>query len=255
MLILRLRTPWSRSTNRWKIPHQRHCVWVDFSLFPLHSSGMGRGHRVLSTVHAELPTPWSLDLAEFGDYVIVRRQLSANTQRSYLADAHGLIDFLLRVTQPGVERTTITEANWNLITLPLLRKWLSRDVTRGVSSATIARHIASIRALCGWAVRTGRMATDPSTRLQTPPVKKQLPQVVHHQQMDKVLADLAAAAEEGNPVAVRDWLIIELLYDTGIRVSELVNLDLSAIDQERRVIRVIGKGNKERIVPYGLPAQ
>jgi len=65
----------------------------------------------------------------------------------------------------------------------------------------------------------------------------------------------AAAAEEGNPVAIRDWLIIELLYDTGIRVSELVNLDLSAIDQERRVIRVIGKGNKERIVPYGLPAQ
>lgn len=216
---------------------------------------MGRGHRVLSTVHAELPTPWSLDLAEFGDYVIVRRQLSANTQRSYLADAHGLIDFLLHVTQPGADRETITEANWNIITLPLLRKWLSRDVTRGVSSATIARHIASARVLCGWAVRTGRMATDPSTRLQTPPVKKQLPQVVHHQQMDKVLADLAAAAEEGNPVAIRDWLIIELLYDTGIRVSELVNLDLSAIDQERRVIRVIGKGNKERIVPYGLPAQ
>ena len=73
--------------------------------------------------------------------------------------------------------------------------------------------------------------------------------------MDKVLADLATAADEGNPVAIRDWLIIELLYDTGIRVAELVNLDLSAIDQERRVLRVIGKGNKERTVPYGCPAQ
>lgn len=216
---------------------------------------MGRGHQALHTAHAELPAAWSHDLAEFGDYIMVRLQLSANTQRSYLADAHGLIDFLLHLTQPGVDRATINEADWSQLTLPLLRKWLSRDVSRGVASATIARHVASARALCEWAVRTGRMASDPSSRLRTPPVKKQLPQVVHQKQMDKVLADLESAASEGDPVAIRDWLIIELFYDTGIRVAELVNLDLSSVDEERHILRVIGKGNKERTVPYGLPAQ
>lgn len=216
---------------------------------------MGRGQRALTTVYSELPTPWSVDLDEFGNYVAVRLQLSANTQRSYLADCRGLIDFMLRVTQPGVDRTTIAETDWSQLTLPLLRKWLSRDVMRGVAPATIARHVASVRALCGWAVQTGRLASDPSVRLQTPPAKKQLPQVVHQQQMDEVLSHLACAAAEKEPIAIRDWLIVELLYDTGIRVAELVNLDLDSVDEEHRILHVIGKGNKERVVPYGVPAQ
>ncbi len=199
---------------------------------------------------------WENELGEFGDYLEIRAQLSENTQRSYLNDLRGLIEFFLHHTSPGKEwQTAVTTAAWDQLTLPLLRKWLSRDITRGVASSTIARHIASARAFCQWAVETGRLVEDPSERLSTPKVRRSLPTVVRHEQMEQILTDMATAAAESDPVAIRDWLIVELLYSTGMRVAELVNLDVESIDESHRVIRVIGKGDKERIVPYGAPLE
>lgn len=215
---------------------------------------MGRGKRAYAAPHRELPSPWAKELTAFGDYIEVREQLSANTQRSYLNDVQGLIEFFLYQTYPGADwEGAVTTADWDKLDLPLLRKWLSRDVTRGVASSTIARHIASARAFCQWAVNTERLTSDPSERLQSPKVRKALPSVVRQEQMDQILEGLNSAAQEGDPAAIRDWLIIEMLYSTGIRVAELVSLNIDQVDRERRVINVIGKGNKERVVPFGLP--
>lgn len=217
---------------------------------------MGRGRRAYATPHVDLPEVWENELAVFGDYLEVREQLSNNTQLSYLNDVRGLIEFLLHQTNPGADwDSDVTTTEWDKITLPLLRKWLSRDVTRGVASSTIARHIASVHAFCQWAVQTQRLQNDPSERLSTPKVRRALPSVVHQEQMEQILADLATAASESDPLAIRDWLIVEMLYSTGMRVAELVNLNIESIDDSRRVIRVIGKGDKERIVPYGAPLQ
>lgn len=217
---------------------------------------MGRGRRAYATQHADLPAVWEQELAVFGDYLEVREQLSQNTQLSYVKDLRGLIAFFLHQTNPGADwANDVKTAQWDKLTLPLLRKWLSRDVTRGVASSTIARHIASAHSFCQWAVETQRLQEDPSERLSTPKVRRALPSVVHQEQMEQILRDLATAASEADPVAIRDWLIVETLYSTGVRVAELVNLDLESIDASRRVIRVIGKGDKERIVPYGAPLQ
>jgi integrase/recombinase XerC len=105
-----------------------------------------------------------------------------------------------------------------------------------------------------WAVREGILEVDPSLRLASPKQHRNLPDVLHEDQARRLLQSLAEAAEGGEPVAVRDLALAELLYATGIRVSELVGLDIDDVDLGSRTARVLGKGDKERTVPFGVPA-
>lgn len=138
--------------------------------------------------------------------------------------------------------------------LDLLRDWLWVATERGLARATVARRAASARGFCAWLERTGAVVVDPAARLRAPRAKRTLPRVVAAPAMTALIEGLQLAAVDGHPVAVRDLAIVELLYACGLRVSELVGLDVDDVDRGNRTVRVTGKGSKERVVPYGAPA-
>jgi integrase/recombinase XerC len=138
--------------------------------------------------------------------------------------------------------------------LARLRRWLGRQSEAGLARSTLARRTAAVRSFMAWAVREGLLDVDPSLRLASPKRHPSLPDVLHQDQTRRLLDGLADAATQGDPAAVRDWALAELLYATGIRVSELVGLDVDDVDQHTRTVRVLGKGNKQRTVPFGVPA-
>ncbi|BDZ63207.1 hypothetical protein GCM10025877_01450 [Agromyces mangrovi Wang et al. 2018] len=138
--------------------------------------------------------------------------------------------------------------------LDLLRDWLYEATERGLARTTIARRAAAARGYTAWLTRRGVRDEDPGARLRAPKTRRSLPRVVSATQAAELLADAAARAADGDPVALRDVAMLELLYASGIRVSELTGLDVDDIDRWRRTVRVLGKGGKERVVPYGGPA-
>ncbi|MGV0602622.1 tyrosine-type recombinase/integrase, partial [Mycolicibacterium pulveris] len=139
--------------------------------------------------------------------------------------------------------------------LPLLRSWLAAQATAGAARTTLARRTSSVKTFTAWAVRRGLIAADPAVRLQVPKARRTLPSVLRQDQALDAMAAAKSGAQQGDPLALRDRLIVELLYATGIRVSELCGLDLDDVDTSRRLLRVLGKGNKQRTVPFGVPAQ
>jgi integrase/recombinase XerC len=182
-------------------------------------------------------------LEEFDEYLKLQCGRSAHTRRAYLGDLRSLFDFL-----------AARGAQLQQLSLPLLRSWLAGAAGAGAARTTLARRTSSVKAFTAWAVRQGLLATDPAARLQVPKAHRTLPSVLRQ---DQALAAMTAAklgAEQGDPLALRDRLIVELLYATGIRVSELCGLDLDDVDTTHRLVRVLGKGNKQRTAPFGLPA-
>jgi integrase/recombinase XerC len=135
-----------------------------------------------------------------------------------------------------------------------LREWMWTAVQRGDAPATLARRRATVRGLFSWAFERGLVARDPAARLAAPARGRTLPRVATTTAVDQVLAAAAARAAERDPVAVRDHALLEMLYATGVRVSELCALRVTDIDRARRTARVRGKGDKERVVPFGAPA-
>ncbi|MFC5790161.1 recombinase XerC [Agromyces tardus] len=177
-------------------------------------------------------------------HVRVERGYSAHTATAYASDLADVAAF--------AERRGVTRVEG--LDLDLLRDWLWEATERGLARATIARRAASVRGFTAWLLRTGALPTDPGTRLRSPRAQRTLPRVVAAPAVDELLGRLAMRADTGDPVAVRDLAIIELLYAAALRVSELVGLDVASVDRGRRTVRVMGKGSKERIVPYGAPA-
>lgn len=169
------------------------------------------------------------------------RRLSPATVRAYRSDLDGLAAACGDVELAAVD-------------LEHLRDWLWHAVQRGDSRATIARRTAAVRGFFAWATETGAIPADPSLRLVAPKRGKTLPKVATADTLSGMLDALAAAAADGDPVALRDHAMLELLYGAAVRVSELCGLDLDDLDHERRTARVLGKGSKERVVPFGLPA-
>ncbi|MDR6639174.1 integrase/recombinase XerC [Paenarthrobacter nitroguajacolicus] len=135
-----------------------------------------------------------------------------------------------------------------------LRRWLGAQSEAGMARATLARRAATARSFTSWALREELIAVDPAVRLQAPKRDKSLPGVLQQQQVTRMVDDLTTAAEDGGPMAVRNRAMVELLYATGVRVGELAGLDIDDLDPDRRTLRVLGKGNKERTVPFGVPA-
>ncbi len=124
----------------------------------------------------------------------------------------------------------------------------------GRSRDTIARRATAARVFTAWLHRTGRLPLDPGAALGSPKKLKTLPPVLRADEAEALIRSAAGLADDGTPVGVRGRGMLELLYATGIRVGELVGLDVDDVDDERRVVRVLGKGRKERSVPYGTPA-
>jgi integrase/recombinase XerC len=138
----------------------------------------------------------------------------------------------------------------------VLRAWLADLHGSGASRTTLARRAAAARTFTAWARRRGELpAADPGARLAAPKSRRALPAVLDAGEAREVMRTSASGAAEQEPQALRDHAVLELLYATGVRVSELCGLDVDDVDFGRRVIRVHGKGDKERIVPFGVPAE
>jgi integrase/recombinase XerC len=182
-------------------------------------------------------------LEEFDEYLALQCGRSAHTRRAYLGDLRSLFAFL---DGRGI--------GLDGLSLPLLRSWLAAAAAAGAARTTLARRTSAVKAFTAWAARRGLLASDPATRLQVPKAHRALPAVLRQDQALQAMAAAKSGAEQGDPLALRDRLIVEMLYATGIRVSELCGLDIDDVDTRYRLVRVLGKGNKQRTVPFGVPA-
>lgn len=193
----------------------------------------------------ELTPELEVVLQEYSEHLRLGRGRSEHTVRAYLADVRSL----LRHFASGAGNTNIAALD-----LSALRSWLAAQAAAGTARTTLARRTSSARNFTAWLMRTRRLSSDPGARLVAARAHRTLPAVLRQTQAVEAMdaAELGAAQED--PIALRDRLIVELLYSTGIRVGELCSLDLVSVDKHRRLLRVIGKGNKERSVPYGRPA-
>lgn len=186
-------------------------------------------------------------LQDYQRFLTAERGLSPNTCRAYLGDLRALLDHLR--TERGV--TSLDE-----IELADLRGWLAQQ-SRGSGAArtSVARRAASARTFFTWATRTGRITTDPSLRLVAPRRSRHLPGVLRQAEATELMYVAEVAADDGDPISARDRAMVELLYASGLRVSELAGCDVDDVDLASGVVRVMGKGGKERVVPFGRPAR
>jgi integrase/recombinase XerC len=182
-------------------------------------------------------------LDEFDEYLALQCGRSAHTRRAYLGDLRTLFAFL---DGRGI--------GLDGLSLPLLRSWLSTAAAAGAARTTLARRISAVKAFAAWAARRDLLTSDPAARLQAPKAHRTLPAVLRQDQALDAMAAAKSGAEQGDPLALRDRLIVEMLYATGIRVSELCGLDIDDVDTRYRLARVLGKGNKQRTAPFGVPA-
>jgi integrase/recombinase XerC len=167
---------------------------------------------------------------------------SPHTVRAYVADTVSLLGHAVRMGcgKPGD------------LSLTVLRSWLARLRTQGTARSSLARRAASARTFTAWAYRSGLLDTDVGATLASPRPERRLPTVLRADQASRLVE---APGDEVSPLRLRDRAVLELLYATGVRISELCGLNVSDVDRERRLVRVLGKGGRERSVPYGEPAE
>jgi integrase/recombinase XerC len=181
----------------------------------------------------------------FLKYLESERNLSAHTIRAYLGDLDSFFEHL--------EKLDVTE--FSKLELSHIRSWLANQQVKGGARTTLSRRAVSIRLFTKWATKKGYLAKDVGATLATPKGARTLPDVLNVADAGLAMDALATrVAEEDGPLAKRDCAMVEVLYASGARVSELCGLDLQDVDYERNTIRVIGKGNKERTIPLGNPA-
>ena len=195
-------------------------------------------------------------LERYERYLRYERARSEHTIRGYLSDAISLLEYVCqeRPTGEGARSLTIRD----------LRAWLAAMADAGHSPTTLARGAAAARTFTAWMLEVGLVDLDPGRRLRAPKRARVLPHVISADQARGILDEAEHAAHEEtvgpkgahetDPLRVRDAAILEVLYSSGLRVSELCALNLASVDRVNRTLRVIGKGNKERIVPLGVPA-
>ncbi|RJQ74350.1 tyrosine recombinase XerC [Pseudonocardiaceae bacterium YIM PH 21723] len=212
----------------------------------------GSGHRwtaergvIVQSADDALPEEITVAISGFTRYLKAERNLSDHTLRAYLGDVRSLCAHAVARGLTGLAE----------LDLARLRGWLATQHAAGSSRATVARRSAAARTFTAWAVRAGHMTEDPGPRLASARPRRTLPAVVRKDQAREALRSAGLGAAEQEPVALRDQAIVELLYATGMRVAELCGLDVDDVDYSTRVVRVMGKGAKERTIPFGLPAE
>jgi integrase/recombinase XerC len=191
-----------------------------------------------------MPNDLSYYIEQFAAELSVGKGFSSNTVKAYVSDVSDLQAYMESKNQTEVED----------LDLELVRDWLWRASEKGLTKTTLARKSAAVRAFTAWLHRNGRLDSDPGLKLRSPKASRSLPKVLSREAMSVIFEKLEPLATVDSPSAVQDLLMIELLYGSGIRVSELVGLNLEDIDYGRKILRVTGKGNKQRMVPYSDPA-
>jgi integrase/recombinase XerC len=192
----------------------------------------------------ELSEEFTLALAAYERHLVSERDLTPHTVRAYLGDVSGMLRHATALGLVSLDQLDVRS----------LRSWLANQQTLGKARTTMARRATAVRVFTAWARRTGRTTSDPGAQLGSPKAHTTLPAALDVAEARALLEAAAVAADDGSAVGLRDVAVLELLYATGIRVGELCGLDVDDVDRVRRVVRVLGKGRKERTVPYGLPA-
>jgi integrase/recombinase XerC len=246
-----------------EITRERRVAW------PFQLARRSRVHTgLMQDAQDPLPPEMVAALAAFERFLRAERSLSPHTVRAYLGDVSSLLEYAHRAEVQAPDGLNTAH----------LRGWLARQHASGAARTTLARRGAAARTFTAFAYRRGWLATDPGPRLGTLRTRRTLPQVLRQDEMRAVLdaaarhAETAAAAataataahqagtaaaagaDTQAAVALRDAAVLELLYATGIRVSELCGLTPDSFDHARRTVRVRGKGDKEHTVPVGVPA-
>ena len=186
---------------------------------------------------------------QWGEYLRLSRRMSEHTIDAYLGDLRALLDYVgLRWDAPAGEFG-------QALTHRSIRSWLAHTLASGGARSTIARHTAAIRNFTAWAVREEILANDPAAALTSPRADQRLPTPLDESEARTLMNLARAEAVDGSAAQMRAWAILELTYACGLRVSEVCALDVSSLNREALTVRVLGKGNKERVVPYGPPAR
>ncbi|MEW1584791.1 tyrosine recombinase XerC [Micromonospora vinacea] len=222
---------------------------------------MSRPDRGTRAMHQALPPALRDAVDDFAEHLSRVRNRSAHTVRAYVTDLVSLLDHAVRMGCVDLAE----------LDLSVLRSWLARQRTTGAARTSLARRAASARAFSAWAHRAGLLPADVGAALASPRAHRELPSVLRADQAAALVEapsrqapptdtppagpTSGAAADGAEAVPLRDRVLLELLYATGVRVSEACGLDVGDVDHGRRVIRVFGKGGRERSVPYGVPAQ
>jgi integrase/recombinase XerC len=191
-----------------------------------------------------LPEGFARVLADYERHLAAERDLTPHTVRAYLGDVHGLLEHAHRLGADEVAG----------LDLRTLRSWLAKQQSMGRSRTTLARRATAARVFTAWLVRTGRAPADAGASLGSPRKHQTLPPVLRADEAAELIRTATELADDESPVGIRDVAMLELLYASGVRVGELVGLDVDDVDRERQVVRVLGKGRKERSVPFGRPA-
>jgi integrase/recombinase XerC len=193
---------------------------------------------------ADAADPLTGPIEVYARHLELERNLSVHSVRAYVGDLRDLAEHLRAL---GIAR-------WSDVDLRSLRSWLAKQHTLGRSRATIARRSTAARTYFAWAQVSGLVDTNPAAALAQPRTNRRLPEILKQREMTDVLGAVTELAD-ASPIDLRDAALLEVLYATGIRVGELTALDVDDVDRARRVVRVFGKGRKERTVPYGVPAE
>ena len=184
-------------------------------------------------------------VAAFRRHLESERNLSVHTIRAYLGDLDSLLEHLARIEVSDIATLELSH----------IRSWLANQQVKGGARTTLSRRATSIRLFTKWASKKGYLAKDVGATLATPKGARTLPDVLTVADASLAMDAMAArVGEEDGPISNRDAAMLEILYASGARVSELCGLDLEDIDYARQTIRVLGKGNKERTIPIGKPA-
>ena len=184
-------------------------------------------------------------LGEYTHHLTKERSLSEHTTRAYLGDLTSFFDNLELQKIDDLSNVTIAH----------IRSWLATQQVKGGARTTLSRRAVSIRLFTKWATKKGFLAKDIGLTLATPKGHRTLPEVLSVAEATVAMDSIATrVAEEESATSIRDCAILEVLYASGARVSELCGLDLDDIDYQRNTILVLGKGNKERTIPLGNPA-
>lgn len=184
-------------------------------------------------------------IAQYEEHLVLVRNLADNSIKGYVSD---LESFLAHLEKLKIEEFSQLE-------LTHIRSWLAYLQSTGAARSTMARRIVSIRAFTYWAASQGWIKSDLGAELAIPKPHRTLPEVLDIADTDIVISSMQTRADEDpSPLTIRDLAMIEILYATGIRVSELCGLDFRSFDETRDTLHVLGKGNKERVVPMGIPA-
>ena len=181
----------------------------------------------------------------FERYLEAERNLSVHTIRAYLGDLDSFFEHLAR----------LDVTDFATLELAHIRSWLANQQVKGGARTTLSRRATSIRLFTKWATKKGYLTKDVGATLATPKGARTLPDVLTVADASLAMDAMAArVGEEDGPISKRDAAMLEILYASGARVSELCGLNLEDIDYARSTIRVLGKGNKERTIPIGNPA-